>query len=446
MPPSQLSVPDDLVFTSNGQDMLALKGSATPPAAIVHAPTGAVADGDLSPNTLSPSIDETNHALHVRVEYSDTTLKTAVIPFQVPSVLTVGPSGADFTTIMAAWNFLKGRALASNVTIAVQSGTYAESVTLADQPYSGLITIQGDTRTAAGQRFATTGSITKSGSNSNCTITLTATPPSDFTSSDYIVIGGTGTTPANAGRFPIVSIDTVNKTVTYVNASGVTQAVRPNTALIFCPDRIIDFSGLGNGVSCGCFEAPLLSGFTVLASTAATNAVTASDGALTATKCVAFGADYGFQVRDGGILKLDATCSAVKCSQGFYAALNGTMNAPGVYAANCSNGFLAAIAGTMIVQNAVAATCTSGFFADGAMIYATPGAVAADGTTGFSAQNAGNVAAGGSTARANGTGYYAQWSGLITAASTSANNTSTATYSPPTSGTVGNFNGLIHWT
>lgn len=38
--------------------------------------------------------------------------------------------------------------------------------------------------------FATTGSITKSGNN--CTITLTSTPPSDFTSSDILDFTGLG--------------------------------------------------------------------------------------------------------------------------------------------------------------------------------------------------------------------------------------------------------------
>jgi hypothetical protein len=88
--PSEFSVPDDPTITSNGVDMLTLKGTATPAAAILHAPAGAIADGDLSPNTLSPSIDETNHFLRVRAEYSNTTLKTALIPFQVSSPLTVG--------------------------------------------------------------------------------------------------------------------------------------------------------------------------------------------------------------------------------------------------------------------------------------------------------------------------------------------------------------------
>jgi hypothetical protein len=441
VPPSQLSVPDDLVFTSNGQDMLALKGTATPPAAIVHAPTGAVTDGDLSPNTLAPSIDETNHALNIRVEYSDTTLKTAVIPFQV-STVTVGATGADFTTIQAAWNFLKGRAFSSNVTISVQSGTYAEQVFLQDQPYSGLVLIIGDTRTAAGQHFPTTGSITKSGSN--CTITLTATPPADFTSADHVVIGGANNV-ANVGRFPIVSIDTVNKTVTYTNASGVAEAVRPNTELIFCPDRIVDFSGFSSGVVSTCFEAPVFSGFTMLSSTAST-AITASDGCLTVTKIAAYNIqDLAFQARVGGILRTDANCSAVKCTYGFHAVLNGTIHAPGTYAANGTNGFYATVTGTLFAQSSVAAKCVNGFLADGGMIYAAP-AVAADNTVGFHAASFGHLAAATATARSNGTGYVATWNSLLAADLTNANNSgNTANYNPGTSGTPSSNNGLIRW-
>jgi pectin methylesterase-like acyl-CoA thioesterase len=133
--------------------MLALKGAATPAAAIVFAPSSAITDADLSANTLAPSIDETSHALRIRAEYADgTTLKTAVIPFQPASTITVGATGADFTTIQAAWDSLKGRPLQSAVTIAVQSGTYTEAVTLNRQPFSDLITIQGDTRSSRSTR------------------------------------------------------------------------------------------------------------------------------------------------------------------------------------------------------------------------------------------------------------------------------------------------------
>src|SRR5690242_12901621 len=83
VPPSQFTVPDDLTLTSNAQNLLALKGTATPPAAIVFAPPSAVADASLSASTIAPSIDETNNALRIRAEYSNgTTLKTAIIPFQ----------------------------------------------------------------------------------------------------------------------------------------------------------------------------------------------------------------------------------------------------------------------------------------------------------------------------------------------------------------------------
>ena len=156
----------------------------------MYAPSTAPVDGDLANNTIVPSIDETNDALDVRVKYSDGTLQTGIVPF-VRSTLTVAASGADFTTIQAAWDYLKGRYLSSLVTIDVAAGTYNETVRLGDQPYASLIKIQGDTRTAAGSHVATTGNITKSGSN--CTITLVSTPPSDFTNSDFVVIGGAAT-------------------------------------------------------------------------------------------------------------------------------------------------------------------------------------------------------------------------------------------------------------
>lgn len=287
MPPSQLTVPDDLVFTSDGQNMLALKGTATPPAAVVHAPPSAVADGDLSASSIAPSIDETAHALRIHAEYADgSTIKTAVIPFDPPSSITVGPSGADFTTIQAAWDSLKGRPLSSLVTIDVQAGTYAQTVNMNQQPYSSLIRVQGDTRTAAGQHFATTGTITRSGSD--CTITLVNTPPSDFTNADYIVIGGAASA-ANVGRFPIVSINTGAKTATYTNAAGIGEAVRVNTRLIFCPDRMLDFTGLGNGVTSGCSAPPTFSGFTLVSTSTGISAIAVVNAsALIATRCLVY--------------------------------------------------------------------------------------------------------------------------------------------------------------
>jgi hypothetical protein len=430
-----------VTLTSNSVELLALKGTATPPAAIVYAPSTAVTDGDLAANTVSPSIDETADALRVRVKYSDnTTLKTAIVPFELPATLTVGATGADFTTIQAAWDFLKGRLLTATVTINVQAGTYNEALTLNNQPSSSFVTIQGDTRTAAGQHFPTTGSITKAGNN--CTITLVSTPPSDFTSSDHVVVGG-ATTVANVGRFPIVSINTVSKTVTYVNAAGVAEAVRVNTQVVFCPNRILDFTGLGaNGVLGLCPAVPTFSGFTLLSSSGAATAVTVVEGALLVTKCLAFGlATYGFQARSAGRLRTDVNCTAVKCERGFIATQNGTLTADGTYASDCTAvGYMGHLGSFLIATNAVATQTVIGFLSqDASTLYAAPAVASHNTLTGF-------LVADGGTARNNGTGYSANWNGLVSANSTSANNSgNTTNYSPATSGTPGNFDGLSRW-
>lgn len=448
MPPSQINVPDNLILTSDSHDMLALKGAATPPAAIIYAPSSAITDADLSANTLAPSIDETAAALLIRAEYADgTTLKTAVIPFQPASTITVGATGADFTTIQAAWNSLRGRLLQSAVTIAVQSGTYTEAVTLSLQPFSSLITIQGDTRTAAGQHFVTTGSITKAGSD--CTITLTATPPSDFTSSDFVVIGGTASA-GNVGRFPIVSINTGSKTVTYTNASGVAEAVRSDTQVIFCPDRIINFTGLGNGVRAGTASAPTFSGFTLLStSTGITALLVAGPTALSVKRCVVFGIDtFGFQSSDGGNLVTDANCAAVKCTYGFIATRGGYLAANSTYSSdNTSFGYISVGSAIMNINSIVATNNNIGVVSqDNSAAYVSTAVSSFGSSHGYLATNNGFLFAQGSTARNNVTGYGASWNSLVVALSTNANNSgNTTNYSPATSGTPGNFDGLTNW-
>jgi hypothetical protein len=447
VPPSQFTVPDDLTFTSNAQNLLALKGTATPPAAIVFAPPTAVADASLSASTIAPSIDESNNALRIRAEYSNgTTLKTAIIPFQPASTITVGASGADFTTIQAAWDSLKGRLLQSSVTISVQAGTYNEAVLLNRQPFSELITIQGDTRSAAGQHFVTTGSITKSGSN--CTITLTSPPPSDFTSSDYVVVGGAASA-ANVGRFAIVSIDAVNKTVTYANASGVAEALRADTQVIFCPNRIIDFTGLGNGVTSTCAVAPVLSGFTLLSSSSAGSGVLVPGAAaLVANQCAAFNiTSVGFQASDGGNLTTDAKCTAVKCQFGFLSTRGACVNASNTYASDSSSFGYAVFASVLMANAAVATNNLYGFHGEdcGAM-YVSSSIASFNSNAGFNTTNNGFLLAASSTARNNVTGYQASWNALTDAPNTNVNNAgNTTNYSPATSGTAGNFEGLTQW-
>jgi hypothetical protein len=350
------------------------------------------------------------------------------------------------STIQAAWDSLLNKIPLTPVTIEVLAGTYTEALTLGRQPFAHDITIQGDTRTAAGSHFTTTGSITKSGSN--CTITLVNTPPADFTSSDHIVVGGAASA-ANAGRFAIVSIDTGAKTVTYVNASGVAEAVRTNTEVIFCPNRIIDFTGNHTGVTCVSSVGATLSGFTLMSSS-----VTESFGIhvigqaeLNAAKCVAWNVrDVGFRTTDGGMLNANTTCTAVKCGVGFYAAKNSCINAYDTYVSNCPQaGYAAALGGQMSAARAIStANSQFGFQASGGTIY-TIGAVASyNQAAGFVAQNNSTMLVDTSTARNNLIGYAADWHGLLIARGTSANNSgNTTNYSPATSGVEGNFGGII---
>lgn len=445
MPPSNLSVPDDLTLTSNAIDLLALKGTTTPPIAAVFAPSTAPVDGDLPVNFIVPSIDETNDALDFRVKYSDGSLQTGILPF-VKSTITVAAAGADFTTIQAAWNYLKGRSLSSLVTISVASGTYNENVVLRDQPFASLIKLQGDTRTAAGLHAPTTGSITKSGSD--CTITLVNAPPSDFTSSDFVVIGGT-TSAANVGRFPIVSINVGAKTVTYTNASGVAEAVRVNTQVVFCPDRIIQPT-TGVGVDASREGGTSLAGFTFLCSSATfAIGIRVQGCTLSAGGCCVFGMhDSAFAAIRGGVLGTDGNCSAVKSFVGFLAGENAATIVDNTYAAdNTFAGYQCTGSAHLRATNGLATNSSIGFFAQsGGNMQVLPGTASFNATTGFRADDSAHILANSSTARNNATGYFASWQSLIVADTTNANNSgNTTNYSPATSGTEGNNSGLIRW-
>lgn len=448
MPPSNLSVPDDFLLNSNGLDMLALRGTSATPVSVIHAPSAMPDDGDLGNNTIAPSIDEVDGALNIRVKYSDGTLETGVLRF-VKSTLTVAPSGGDFTSIQAAWNYLKGRVLNSAVTIDVAAGTYNEAVVLRDQPYGALISIRGDARTAAGQHFATTGSITKAGSN--CTITLVNTPPSDFTNADHIVIGGTAS-GANVGRFPIVSINTGAKTVTYQNAAGVAEAVLTHTRLVFCPNRIINFTGNTVGVDSGRGGATSMSGFTMLSSAASgAFAVRATaGGSLGLQRMVAYGIlDTGFYAANGGQLGTDANSAAVACRRGFEAAANGLVFANGTYSANHADAsYLASIGGFLSAPNAIATKGQYGFLAQlGATMSANGAACSQFGACGFKAEYTARIHAEFASATFCVNGYVAEYVGCILALSTSANNASNGTnYVPATTGTLGTTGGVMQWT
>jgi hypothetical protein len=328
------------------------------------------------------------------------------------------------STIQAAWDSLLNKTPLTPVTIEVLAGTYAEAVVLSEQPYAHAITIQGDTRAAAGSHFTTTGSITKSGSN--CTITLVNTPPADFTSSDHIIVGGANNA-ANVGRFPIVSIDTGLKTVTYTNASGVAEAVVTNTRVVFCPDRIIDFGGFIHGVTSLCATAPHLTGFTILASGTSSNGIfVPGPGALEVSKIAVWNVgDFGFYAADAGQLTAVASCSAVKCEGGFTAARRGYLNAPGTYVADSSaKGYLATMGGMV----------------------STVGGIAVNSVTGFEASYGSVVYAQNSVATRNTTGYLASYQSTIYAPGTSANNSSSTTYSPGTSGAMSATGGIILFT
>jgi hypothetical protein len=249
-----------------------------------------------------------------------------------------------------------------------------------------------------------------------------------------------------------VSIDTVNKTVTYANASGVAEAVRSNTQVVFCPDRIIDFTSSGNlGFDAQRGGGTTVTGFTLLSTSTITFVfgIRVASATLSVSHCTAFGLrDGGFGAIRGGVLATDANCAAIKIATGFQATETGAVICDGTYSADSATGYAQVLGGGYLrANNAVATNCALGFFSQlGGTISAISATASHNTDCGFKAQENSAIYALGATARNNGTGYLATLFGMITASSTNANNSGNGTnYNPPTSGIEGNASGLILW-
>ncbi|MCE5248497.1 MAG: hypothetical protein ABFD84_07730 [Candidatus Polarisedimenticolia bacterium] len=439
-----VSSDNDLILSSNGKQMMVLRGTSAVPASVLALPASAVSDDDLLLGSVALYADEATGRLFARARYSNGSFKTFLVGVTTPESITVGSSGADFTSVMDAWNALSGAVLSSAVTINVNPGTYTETLVLASQPYANLVTIQGDARDGAGQCLAATGSITKSGNN--CTISMTAAPPSDFDSTDSVIIAG-ASNAGNVGRFPVVSVDIANKAVTYVNPAGVAEAVRLGTSVVFCPNRIIDFTGFAQGVLSACATPPTLRGFLIVGSAASPCSGIEASGSLGVEKCTVFNVhDFGFYAYNGGNIVAGAHCSAIRCATGFGVSA-GRMSAAMSYSANNTYGYQATVDGSISAPSAVAASNVIGFLGDvGSAVHAASAGAFFSSDSGFNASNNSAIYANGATAKSNGVGYYAAWQGVILGSSTSANNSGNGVdYSPATSGVEGNNGGAVRW-
>ncbi len=229
------------------------------------------------------------------------------------ATITVGPSGRDFTTLQAAWDSLKGKTLTGSVNIDVDAGTY-DPVTLNANPYGRYVNFRGDMRGGSGVAYAVSGNIAKDGDN--CTVTLATWPTGTWGAGDYVTIGDC-TTAANVGRFPVVSVDAVNYTVTYTNAAGVAEAAKTGTRLVFCPNRIVSRATDGQDFAVGEHVGQII-GFTCLGTVNSQGIYFNGAYNVNLTRVHAYGMSMGTGGYGGGNAGLNYF-SAVKCTYGYYA-------------------------------------------------------------------------------------------------------------------------------
>lgn len=370
------------------------------------------------------------------------------------TAFTVG-AGKNFSTVQDAINFWAGKVPSAATTISVDAGTYAEALLFNNHPYADKCTYQGDTRTAAGQHFATSGNITQV-SGTHWKITLVFTPPADFGSGDYIHIGGC-TTAANAGRFPLVSPYIDGKDVHFTNAAAVAEAVLAETRVVFAPNRIINAtaSGLLYTVSSLCAVPPTISGFTILNSTALSSGIEPSSGGkINCNKISAYALPaYGFSVPvTGGIVICDSKCSSVGSGRGFMCNGLGHIYCVSTYASTdgvaSGYGYRAAVAGAFLyADNSVATKCTVSGFSSGFSAYTrADGSIASWCGDGYNTSYNGSARFQAAYAKHNTNGYKAEWNGTIYALNTLAHCDSNETnYLPGTSGTEGTDGGFIQF-
>lgn len=356
---------------------------------------------------------------------------------------TVKTSGGDFSTIQAAVNWFKNK-VCFNCSILVDPGTWLEDVTLVDivTPYPSGIIIIGDTRSHVGMTYchgypgnrqgygglgAQNGTVTFSTAGNNITIAVAGGNPNFATYG--MAAGDNLTCRQTSGNY-------VNRTVSSVSGNVITCTTAAPTiagnggAVFFSPNRII--SGYsGNGINAYCNAR--LKGFQILgAGIWAFSALSVTGAAyVEAHNC-------GFQSGSFGV-QLNAS------------SVFSTGNTP-----------------VSFINNTYGLVTNS---ADGYVSYSTVLPATSGGQAGFLSQWAGRLTANYCNVMGYPNGYLSQLqaftdaqlsavglctyafnaghNGYIYAPSTNAlaaGKGNTTVYTPATSGTSGNYEGLIYWT
>lgn len=334
--------------------------------------------------------------------------------------------GTDFATIQAAIDRMAQSVIEGPVVISVPSGTYNGGIELNYMPYGKLVTVVGDTRTAAVQSQSSSDDWDWTGGH--LTIILEETPPADFTSSDYVIISGVDPS-GNRGRFQIVSINTGTKTIVVEAPDG--EGTTPNSTsyVTFCPNRILRTSGLsaGNNLVVQKGAQITLQGFTLInENTSGSGFQVLYNGMIFASQTAIYGMPTdGVESWYGGFVDIGNTKnSIIQCGNGGAQAMfHGTVKMEDCLVSQCAQGIQSFYGSTILAQRAKSFYSTIGFCSGG-----------------MSTIHADNA-----YSQGNSYGWYSYDNSYIYAPSTIANtyNNSVLDYSPAVSGTEGNNAGVL---
>jgi len=364
---------------------------------------------------------------------------------------TVKAAAGDFTTIQAAVNWFKGRAILGDCKIEVEAAAYDEGVVFEDiliVPGSTL-TLEGDTRVLAGLSYVV-GSMANRAALSNggtfndanrCTLTVNAagdeitvaggTVDPDFDDAtsgmwgdgDHILVFGDDEVIYEHEVNAIIGADNTIELKVALDAAafpGGGGALSDGSAICLMPNREIDRTTAGRCITVNSVRGAIIDGFYLESHTGATcDGVYAANGAVVSVEGVAC------NIEDYGVY-----------SNGVYSTILSSDGALSVWGG--SRGFVANSAAQAFLLYACLVDCSYGVYSNNFAIANTQQCIVTHCGRGFRARQYSYVNAGLCGARqcAN-VGYESQLASYIYATSTIANNNGNVADYAPDPGGVG---------